>query len=712
MRFCILAPSSTDVTNLRNVDFPFRLSSLWLFFAALPALPAPPPPYRNYITRVGYNYKPHAFKNKEALDGILKGKCLINQSRFVLPDEAIELLSLGLNFIPSSTFSRMHLDMLAEQSSRFKRSINLSLHFNKAKKAGAAADGPPSSLRGWLASYVPSTWNPPAQSWAGDPTIDLDSCATRQENVIRGPTTPPALMAALRQLESRPDLSVLKSDKGRNIVVWATEDYDREALRQLTDTTCYEELTEPECRARLRGVAGQCYFLADNLHDLGHISESEFGAMKAAKPDCSVIYFLPKTHKPAQPVSKTFAGRPIVATFTNVVHLLDKYITAVTAVLLHLIPGSLKDTGDLLDRLPKDPLPATAGIVTMDVVGLYPSIPWEAGFDATVAFYADKLAYLAQHARDNSLRPPPSARLFRAILELVLRNSIISFKNRRFFHQRLGTAMGMCISVFFANCYMYSITRIVIDNPPDWLILMLRFIDDLILLVKFYDEALVDGLVARISNAAIKYDKVPPQPDQPFLDLSFNINPVSHLIETSPYWKPTASGSYLHPASNHPAHVIKSIPYAQYLRLLRNSSTIPIFEKAAARLKSEFLKVGYKRKLLDASYAKAMATATSPNAGRKINDNNSTTFRLILPFNRNTNWRTKQRALAAQYAKVVSHYEEPSVSANADHAALLRSRRPVIVSSNETAIGAHFSKYVKIPRADRAVSDAGRNQES
>lgn len=673
------------------------------------------PPYRNFVTRVGYAYQPYVYKNKEALDGILQEKCLINQSTYKLTDDEVELLACGLNYIPPAPSNRKDEERLHAEAERFTRSIDISLHFDKAALdvnglpiEPRRQQQPKQQQRGWLASYVPSLWMPPTQSWTSDQQIDFKSIAGRLEDVIKGPVTPPRLLAALHNLESRADLSILKSDKGRNIVVWATADYDREALRQLTDTDCYEELTKKEYEKRLLTVAEQVEWLATRLKNRDHITEGECNAMKAAKPAGSIIYFLPKTHKPMQPVSKTFGGRPIVATFTNVVHLLDKYITELTSVLLLRIPGSLKDTGDLLDKLPKGELPDDAEIVTMDVVGLYPSIPWAEGFDATVAFYEANLPFLEQYSRDKGRRLPPSTSLFRTILEMVLRNSILTFKNQRFFHQKLGTAMGMCISVFFANCYMYSITRNVIDDPPDWLILMLRYIDDIILIVKRFEKALVDGLIGRISNPSIGYETVEPQRDQPFLDLALNINRQTHLIETTPYWKPTASGSYLHPSSNHPAHVLKGIPYSQFLRLRRNSSNTTIYIKAAKRLKNDLLRMGYPKADVKKSFSvvrdmtkeelKTPAKGKSPTGTQDLGKD---TYKLILPYNQNTDWRAKQRALTMEYKKIIRHYENLGTPDDAAHAALLKSRSALIVSSNGATIGSHFSKFVKIPKAVR-----------
>ena len=73
------------------------------------------------------------------------------------------------------------------------------------------------------------------------------------------------------------------------------------------------------------------------------------------------------------------------------------------------------------------------------------------------------------------------------------------------------------------------------------------------------------------------------------------------------FWKPTESGSYLHPTSNHPPQVIRGIPYSQFLRLRRISSSIPIFQKAAKRLRKELIKTGYDKNIVYTSYNRVLA---------------------------------------------------------------------------------------------------------
>lgn len=68
--------------------------------------------------------------------------------------------------------------------------------------------------------------------------------------------------------------------------------------------------------------------------------------------------------------------------------------------------------------------------------------------------------------------------MFQEMLGTVLQNSYFSFENKKFYKQITDTAMGMCVSVFFANAYMYHVTRRLIKNPPTEIVTFLRYIDN------------------------------------------------------------------------------------------------------------------------------------------------------------------------------------------------------------------------------------------
>lgn len=213
---------------------------------------------------------------------------------------------------------------------------------------------------------------------------------------------------------------------------------------------------------------------------------------------------LTKTPQGAQCKNRNH-GRPVVATHSAKTHILDKYITALTGPLLARIPSSLRDTGDFLKNLPKVGKENTR-IATADVIGLYPNIPWDEGVKASTSFYEQNLYWLKTVVEViENLKPPPEKGIFEEILKLILHNSYITFKNTRFFKQIQGTAMGMCISVFFANAYMYFLTKDYVHHPPKGISTFLRYIDDLIVITDRISEEELNRFFAEISNSHIKY---------------------------------------------------------------------------------------------------------------------------------------------------------------------------------------------------------------
>lgn len=82
----------------------------------------------------------------------------------------------------------------------------------------------------------------------------------------------------LKQLQNRKDLHILKSHKGRNTVIWKVTDYEKEALRQLFDSTTYKELSRIEFNNELGRLRNDCCTLPEQLYALGHITEGEDSA--------------------------------------------------------------------------------------------------------------------------------------------------------------------------------------------------------------------------------------------------------------------------------------------------------------------------------------------------------------------------------------------------------------------------------------------------
>lgn len=225
-----------------------------------------------------------------------------------------------------------------------------------------------------------------------------------------------------------------------------------------------------------------------------------------------------------------------MVTYASPIHLIDKLLTNLTAPLIPIIPGSLRDSAHLVEllRTPlSPPLSADSVVITADVDSLYPSIPWEKGIIAATEYYSAH-RHILQGVATRKNRPNPlSVGLFNELLRLVISNSYIHFKNRRFFHKKSGTAMGMCISVFFANTCMYSVTKIHINANNPWVRLFLRYIDDIFVIFSTSCPLVHQDFFRVITRPGLGYIMDPPRLSQSFLDLLVSIDPSTLKLNSS-----------------------------------------------------------------------------------------------------------------------------------------------------------------------------------
>ena len=106
--------------------------------------------------------------------------------------------------------------------------------------------------------------------------------------------THPAIIYQLKQLAENKDIHIMKADKGGAIVIQDTVDYDREAMRQLSDAETYKSLTLEEYMTQLKEAHTQMVDAAIILRNYGHISEKELDAIREAPLKGSAAYFLPR----------------------------------------------------------------------------------------------------------------------------------------------------------------------------------------------------------------------------------------------------------------------------------------------------------------------------------------------------------------------------------------------------------------------------------
>ena len=396
---------------------------------------------------------------------------------------------------------------------------------------------------------------------------------------------------------------VIQADKGGKTVLWNREEYEREALRQLQDNGVYQELTTAETDTLLKDMEVEKHRIISELTTRNCINKSEASRLRNAPHQIPAIYFLPKIHKARNSDSGTYVGRPIISACNGPLKPLDHFLAWLTKSLLPLIPGSLRDTRDLLTTLEQlGPLPDSASLFSADVEALYPSINADEGISASTRFYASHHHVVRAACREAGLLDPPDPKLFRRILTLIIRNNVFHFQHRKHFRQLNGTAMGASISVFFANTFMYYRTAHLVHSPPSDLVYLRRYIDDIIG-IWTGDEKSVEKTFKDVTDDSIRLTFVKDRKQLAALDVLIILKDGS--IGTKLYRKPTDSDQYIHWNSAHPAHLKKSIPYSQFLRVKRICSEEGDFEEETRRMMVRFRNRGFPEGVLQTALREA-----------------------------------------------------------------------------------------------------------
>ena len=143
---------------------------------------------------------------------------------------------------------------------------------------------------------------------------------------------------ALKNLSKRHDIIIKPADKGGAVVVWRSDLYKEEALRQLSGTSFYAKV-EKDLTANNQKI------VKDTIQNL--IVKQELPATATnliiTTPRTSCIYFLPKIHKPNNP------GRPIVSACSCPTELIWSYLDKIMAPIVKSLPSYFKDSQHALE---------------------------------------------------------------------------------------------------------------------------------------------------------------------------------------------------------------------------------------------------------------------------------------------------------------------------------------------------------------------------
>ena len=172
---------------------------------------------------------------------------------------------------------------------------------------------------------------------------------------------------------------VKAADKGGALVVWRADLYQKEALRQLSDTSFRAKVDKDLTSANQQIVKS-------TIIDL--IVKQELPAtatnliITTSRTSC--IYSLPKIHKPNNP------GRPIVSACSCPTELISSYsyLDKIMTPIVKSLPSYIKDSQHALQMFRDfNFLGENKLIFTMDVTSLYTVIPNGEGLLALKHFF-------------------------------------------------------------------------------------------------------------------------------------------------------------------------------------------------------------------------------------------------------------------------------------------------------------------------------------
>ena len=505
----------------------------------------------------------------ERLTGKFVSNNVVNLSKKVLTESEISVLSKGLKFSP--TPKELDRSQLKQDLEAFGRRLRLRWFYREED------DAPEISIKSFK---VPSKFNPKNVDAAieiylshlEEKIMSIQSQGSNYSNL------PVSEQEALRNLSSDRSIVIKPADKGSGVVVWDREDYLREAGSQLSNQEVYEE-----CKSDpLPGLQKLISTVLNDLKLKKEIDGKTLEYLMINDPKLGKFYLLPKIHKRLHAVP----GRPVISNCGYVTERISAFLDFHLQPLAKQVKSYIKDTNDFLCKL-KDlpPLPDDAILCTIDVVGLYPSIPHDQGLEAM------------KKALEGRMDKSVSTESLVKLADIVLKNNFFEHDSK-IFHQKQGTAIGTKFAPSYAILFMGDFEEQALDGyhlkPWVWW----RYIDDIFLVWEHGEESLMEFIEYLNSiHPSIKFTSKFSRESIEFLDVL--VIREGQDIQTDLFVKETDTHQFLHFSSCHPFHTKKGIPYSQALRMRRICSSDTFFDKRISDLKNWLYGRGYKKEIVD-----------------------------------------------------------------------------------------------------------------
>jgi len=375
---------------------------------------------------------------------------------------------------------------------------------------------------------------------------------------------------------------IKQSDKNAGICVMFKADYDNEVIRQLNDSNTYRPSTYTEFDLSMHDFE-------DRVRHLNRwiLKSLKLKSIVPANRKPAKFYILPKVHKKFENFPP---GRPISSTIScinkGVAMLLDKVLQPLSL----FIPNLIIDTPHLLLLLNNLKLKSNRKymLVTADINAMYLELPINVCKNHCMTFF-NRYKQIAEFPFQISSQE------LKTLLDLSLDYSFTEY-NREIYFQHKGIQMGNSASVSVANITAAMELENLVSNLIEFIG---RFIDDIFLVIDITDlETDIESwLNSFFDHSFLKFSYEFSTSNVNFLDLNIALNENNEIV-TSLFRKPMSKHEFLHYSSNHPRHLLNSLPYSCGLRVIRSCTHVQDSERELKNLFHKFQLRGYPYKIL------------------------------------------------------------------------------------------------------------------
>jgi hypothetical protein len=365
------------------------------------------------------------------------------------------------------------------------------------------------------------------------------------------------LISQLQQYQRQHNIIIIQADKNAGICIIDRKDYSTEVLRQLEDLHNYHPTTKGFYNFRMDYLRDEIRLFSTRLPE-----QMKLKSVIPEEHKPASFYILPKVHKPFQGIPK---GRPISSTINTLNRGVSRLLDSILQPIMNFVPDIVLDSAHFLLLLQNVKLDPTRKymLVTADIDALYPNLKIPNCKKFTCDFF-DKYKHLINLPFDIKTSD------IQKLLNWSLDFSFVEF-NSEYFYQHRGIQMGNNASVSVANITVYN-EMVDIYKQCVELIFRARFIDDIFMIVDITNNSNPDRWCEEtFVHSYLKFTHQHSYKSVDFLDLTVMLDGNNRLT-TALYKKPINKHQFLHYNSAHPKHLLNSLPYSSFIRVIRSCS--------------------------------------------------------------------------------------------------------------------------------------------